>query len=274
MLKIKKTRPKKRGPLPFRYVFLLSFIIFTLLTVQGLWLVEKGIRPTLMYIAVTETQTLATAAINDAINKKIVEEIDVEELMIIDRDESGRISSMRINTQLSTRIMAEATMRAQNYLRLMEQGRMHELAIPDGVDVEWNNGNQSFSDEGIIHNIPLGQATDNALLAHLGPSVPVKFSAIGNVITDMRTETEYVGINNTAVTLYLDIEVDVRVIIPFATEKQVVPTSIPIGYIFISGDVPEFYNVGGEGPSPAFFPSSQNPNQNTNDRDEIDVIDD
>ncbi|MCD8502072.1 MAG: hypothetical protein LRY71_10840 [Bacillaceae bacterium] len=69
MYKRRRFLPRK-GPLPFRYVFLISFIIFCVMTVQGLYLVERGIRPTLLDIAQTETQRIATLAINDAVSKK------------------------------------------------------------------------------------------------------------------------------------------------------------------------------------------------------------
>lgn len=246
---------RKKGPLPFRYVLLLSFVIFILFTAQGIWLVEKGIRPTLINIARTETQKLGTEAINDAISKKIVEEIDMEELILIDKDENGDISSVTFNTQITSRVISQATNRVQKYLKYMEEGRTRELAVPEGVDIEWNE--ELYSHDGIIHNIPLGQASNNALLAHLGPQVPVSFTAIGDVKANIRDKVETTGINNTLITLYLDLEVDVRVIIPFATDKAVVQSSIPIGVLFVSGRVPEFYNIGGQGAAPSFMRESE-----------------
>ncbi len=248
---LKQNKGKRKGPLPFRYVLLISFVIFIVLTVQGLWLVEKGIRPTLIHIAKTETQVLGTEAINDAISKKIVEQLDMEELILIDKDQNGDISSITFNTSISNRVLSEATLRVQKYLRLMEQGRVHELGLPDGVEVDYNE--EVFSQDGIIYTIPLGQATNNALLAHLGPKIPVRFTAIGDIKASMRQEAESTGINNTLISLYIDLQVDVKVVIPFATDMEVVKTSIPIGIMFVPGKVPDYYNVGGTGPAPTFI---------------------
>ncbi|WP_096202528.1 sporulation protein YunB [Bacillus sp. FJAT-45350] len=249
-----RPRPRK-GPLPFRYVLLLSFVIFIVLTVQGFWLVEKGIRPTLIHIAKTETQKIGTQAINDAISKKIVEQIDMEELIIVDKDNNGDITSVSFNTQIYNRVTSEATLRVQKYLKMVEQGQIEDLGVPDGVEVEWNE--QSFSQNGIIHTIPLGQATNNALLAHLGPQVPVRFTAIGDVKAQMSERIESTGINNTYIRVSVDIQVDVKVVIPFATDTEVVATSIPVGIMFVQGKVPEFYNSGGgEMPAPAIIRES------------------
>ncbi|KMJ55172.1 sporulation protein YunB [Alkalihalophilus sp. As8PL] len=227
----KPSRPRK-GPLPFRYVLLLSFLIFVILTVQGLWIIEKGIRPTLVHIATTETRVIATRAINDAVSKKIASDLDQGELFIRDAD-----NTLQFNTQMYNRILSEATNRVQRHLKAIEQG--------ETFDVSFENEEAFTSDGGIIYTIPLGQATNNALLAHLGPQVPVRFSAIGDVKTDLNMKTFNTGINNTTMSVNFDVVVDVKIVIPFATNTEAIKTTIPVGLINIQGDVPEYYSEGG-----------------------------
>ncbi|RSL30347.1 sporulation protein YunB [Salibacterium salarium] len=248
--KLFKTPRRAKGPLPFRYVFLISFVLFALITVQGLVLVEKGIRPTLMAIAHTETQKIATQAINDAVSNKIVEYIDIEDMIDMETDSEGNVTSVNFNSEMYNLVQSEAVLRVQRYLHMVEQGNIEELGMPEEIEQELETEN--FTEEGIIHVIPLGQATKNALLAQLGPRVPVRFTAIGDVKANLSESIFESGINNTYMRVSVDIEVDVRVVIPFATETQVVSTSIPVGMVFISGEVPEFYNSGdGDMPSPA-----------------------
>ncbi|WP_416147100.1 sporulation protein YunB [Salipaludibacillus sp. HK11] len=242
------TRPsrKKKGPLPFRYVLMISFIIFIILTVQGLIIVEKGIRPTLMAIATTETQRIGTLAINDAISRHILEDTELENLVEFDRDEDGKVMSVQYNQVIYNRVLQETTKRVQNYLNDIEHGRVKDLRIPNEVDV--HSEGATFSEDGIIHMIPLGQATNNALLAHLGPRVPVRLSAIGDVQPQLKENIVSVGINNTYMSISIEIEVDVKVVIPFATNTEVVKTSIPVAMVWIPGEVPDFYSgPGGEG---------------------------
>lgn len=245
MFKRRRYRPKK-GPLPFRYVVLISFLIFCILTVQGLWVVEKGIRPTLIEIAKTETQRIATTAINEAVRKKTLENTDLDKLIEYQLDNNGRIISAHFNSVIVSRVLQETTLNVQRYLNDVARGNVKDLAIPEGIEVEQDG----FKQQGIIHMIPLGQATNNALLAHLGPKVPVRLTAIGDVKSQIHREVVSVGINNAWISLSIEITVDVRVVIPFATETEVVQTLIPVGYMYIQGDVPQFFHAGGDGSMP------------------------
>lgn len=236
----RKYRPKK-GPLPFRYVLLISFIIFIIMTAQGLFVVERGIRPTLIEIAKTETQRIATTAINEAVRKKTLENTDMENVIDIKQDNEGRIISANVNSIVVSRVLQETTLNVQRYLNDVAKGQIRDLAIPGGIEVE----QESFQQQGIIHMIPLGQATNNALLAHLGPKVPVRLTAIGDVKSQIHEEILSIGINNAWISLSIEITVDVRVVIPFATDTEVVTTLIPVGMIYIQGDVPQFFHAGG-----------------------------
>lgn len=247
----RRYRPRK-GPLPFRYVLLISFVIFVILTVQGLNLVEKGIRPTLLSIAQTETQRIGTLAINQAVYKKTLENTNMENLIEKHEDNNGNLTSVNFNPVIANRVLHETTHNVQKYLNDIALGRVKDLSIPESIDVE-QNGDQYFQD-GIIHWIPLGQATQNALLAHLGPKVPVRLTAIGDVKSQLSRNIEATGINNTTIEYMIDISVDVKIVIPFATSTEVVETSILVGSIFIPGVVPEFFSSGDGGlPMPAII---------------------
>ncbi|QOY38015.1 sporulation protein YunB [Anaerobacillus isosaccharinicus] len=240
MFKRRRYRPK-RGPLPFRYVFLISFLIFIVLTAQGLVLVEAGIRPTLIEIAKTETQRIATIAINEAVRKKTLENNDMDKLIDIKQDNNGRIISAHFNSIIVSRVLQETTLNVQRFLNDVSKGNIKDLAIPDGIEVDQD----TYQQHGIIHMIPLGQATNNALLGHLGPKVPVRLTAIGDVKSQIHEEILSIGINNAWISLSIEITVDVRVVIPFATDTKEVTTLIPVGMIYIQGDVPQFFHAGG-----------------------------
>ena len=242
-----RRRTRRRPPLPFRYVFMISVIIFSLLTVQGLWFVDSGIKPTLMEIAKAETQRIAQQAINEAVTKKMVSDFeDLEEtnsLVVTEKDENGNIVSARISTNMFNLILSEATMEAQDYLNQIERGEIDQYsAIPEDINLEYDESS------GIIHYIPLGQATRNALLANLGPKIPVRFRTIGEVQSKPDSNVKVVGINNVWVEVNIRLEVDVDVVIPFGVDTTKVTTNVPIVYTLINGEVPQFYAPGGNIP--------------------------
>ncbi|MYL61737.1 sporulation protein YunB [Bacillus hwajinpoensis] len=247
-----RTRRKffRKGPLPFRYVFVISFLLFIFMTVQGLWIVEKGIKPTLIEIARTETNRIATIAINEAINQKMAEEVDNYQDSLIKEvtDNEGKLVRVQINQRAVTQVLAQSTEKVQRFLKSVEDGTLDYWAEQNGVELEVDD--QTSLDNGIIHYIPIGQAFDNTLLANMGPKVPVRFTAIGEVKSDYKSTIEPVGINNISVDIRVHIEVKVKIVIPFATDSDVVTTDIPVLLTIIPGEVPNFYNNGSEGGLP------------------------
>jgi sporulation protein YunB len=234
-------RLPRGGPLPFRYVFLLTFVFFILSTTVSIWIINKGIEPTLMDIAEKETKRIANLVINNAINQQITEDdIDVKDLITVQQDEYGKISSIDFNAAVVQRVLAKTQNRVLKNLKAATQGNLKELEYPD-VEIEIDGPEE----QGIIYYIPLGQAANNTLLGNLGPKIPVRFYVIGDVGADMKDEIEQFGINNAFIKILVHIEVNVQIVIPFATKTTTVSTDIPVAMRIIQGEVPNFYNNGG-----------------------------
>ncbi len=250
-----KRKRLRRAPLPFRTVFAISTVIFIIFTLQGLWLVERGIKPVLIEIAKAETQRIAQQAINDAVSKKMVGDVEElgeqQELVITEKDESGKITSARINSQGFNRILSEATVTAQDYLNMIERGEINQWSehLKDS-EIEPVKG----KDQGVVHYIALGKATQNSLLANLGPRVPIRFVIIGEVQSKPISNVKLVGINNIWIEINIRFEVDVNVVVPFATETEKVTANVPLVFTLINGEVPQFYNRSNEGIPPAIVP--------------------
>lgn len=240
---------KGKGPLPFRYVFLLTFVMFMFSTAFGLYIVNRGIEPALREYARVETEEIATLAINKAVNQKVVEGIDVEKLWITKENSAGDITLVSLNTSMVNRITSETTSLVQQNLELAEQGKLKELGILSDIEIQEN---EEALANGIIREIPVGLATDIAILGNLGPRIPVKFTTVGSTSTNIVQEEKEVGINNVQIEVALEIIVNVQVIVPFATEVYKLTNVIPIGRVMLPGDVPDFFNgSGGEGVSPS-----------------------
>ncbi|MED4905273.1 sporulation protein YunB [Parageobacillus thermoglucosidasius] len=240
----------RKGPLPLRYVFLLTFVFFMFATAVSLWIVNKAIEPVLMEIAEKETKRIANLVINNAIEQQFLKEnTEMSDLITVQKDESGKIASVDFNTAVVNRILAKTDDYVMQSLKAATEGKIAELEFPDDKsEKEKNNG--------IIYYIPIGQVTDNALLGNLGPRVPVQFQLIGNVTSDVTKEIKPFGINNALIEVDIHVSVDIQVVIPFATKAATVSTDIPIAMQVIQGEVPEFYNDGGN-VNPSFKVPSQ-----------------
>jgi sporulation protein YunB len=245
-----RTRRVRRGPRPFRHVVLLSLFIFLLMTIQGLWLVNRSIEPTLMTYAETQTKRLATVIITKAVNDKIAEGFNTDKLITVKTDSQGKVSTIDFNAEVVNAISTSTTSHVETYLHMAEKGKAKELGVYGDPKL---NLAKNIDTEGILFAVPLGQVTKNALLGNLGPKIPVTFTTIGDVKTNVKHKVEQYGINNALVGIYVEVEVTLQVIIPFETEETTVKANIPIATTLVQGEVPSYYNGSGNGASPALL---------------------
>jgi sporulation protein YunB len=230
---------------------LLSFIFFLFSTATGLWLVNKGIEPTLMRYAESETRNIASLVINRAITKRTTNVGENNNVIEIIPGSNGTGQNAQLNTDLINRVLAETTAQIQKNLKTAKRGEIALLETDVEVETE-----DTGKEDGIVWYVPLGQATNITLLGNIGPKIPVKFHAIGEVEPDVHIDTKEMGINNTWVEVSVEIEVSVQIITPFATKITKLKQSIPVGGSLVEGEVPQFYNGSGGG---SITPSIQVP---------------
>ncbi|MGC5328574.1 sporulation protein YunB [Brevibacillus sp. SYSU BS000544] len=214
-----RTRRRMRVPMRRGKATFIAFIIFLGLSIQSLVWIEQRLEPTLLILASQKAEQLAKTAISDAVTKRIAQQgVDFNEIVKMEKDKDGKIQAVDFNFKEYSRIVGESTTRIQNRLK-------------------------EFEEEKVERTIPLGLATGNSFLAQMGPDLPVTFVPIGSVKTRLETELKEAGINMVLATVYIWVEVDLRIVIPFATEQKTVITQIPITHSLIIGEVPQYlYN--------------------------------
>lgn len=245
MAKFRRRRLLKKGPLPLRYVFLLTFVFFIFSTAVGLWMINKGLKPTLMSYAESETRKIATLVISKAVNNKIANGEDTEIFKTIPNTEGS--GNIQLDTEKISRLQSEIENLVQKNITEAERGNLEILESLDEIEVDFEESNAA---DGIVFYVPLGQATNNVILGSLGPKIPIRFSAIGDVQSNVKTKVTEYGINNAHIEVYIALQVNIEIIIPFATNETTVKRNIPIGMGIFPGNVPQFYNNGGGGSLP------------------------
>ncbi|MBM7646096.1 sporulation protein YunB [Scopulibacillus daqui] len=238
---------RRRRTIALRHAFVLTMVMFIIFTMGGFWFINRQVTPTLIEIAKNEANQIETYAINYGVgnpsnnlegNDQIKSIIDPKKLFIIQYDDKHEVTNVSYNTAEINRLKAEVTDRVQTFLRMAEDGK---VSIQNGKLIH------KKTKQGIVAEIPLGQASENALLTNLSPRIPVRLDVLGNVNVDAKSKAIVTGINNTYIRIYLTIKVNVNVILPFAASNQPVEQTIPIAEQFIPGQVPYYYNRGGNG---------------------------
>lgn len=207
----KSRRPKKRKR---KRIIWLLLIVFLASFVQSFIFVEKNLRPPLMNLAKIRIKQMATQSINAAITDHISQEANFEKLIEWKTDVNDKVTGFMLNYNEHMRITANTINRVQSLLTDMTTMREH---------------------------IPLGMALNSAIFASFGPDIPIRMEPAGAVKVDLSTRYQDAGINMILVEVYIRIQAELTIIIPFDTEPEIVETELPISYLLVVGDTPMYY---------------------------------
>lgn len=238
----KKYKPRREGkPLPFQYVLLLSFVFFLITTSVGLWIVNKGIRPTLEVYAKSYSINLATSLMERAVNEELGAGLSLDEIITVVPTGVGNGTLTAFDTQKILEVSNSITRTILNNINQIEDGYTSTRIVTESGEVVEV---KPASDKGIHFRVPFGRITDNVLLANLGPDIAIEFQAIGDVKTDYEAVVKNNSINSSWYEIWLHIEVGVQMLVPFNSEVQYIPKSILLASGEVKGEVPQFYSNG------------------------------
>lgn len=231
----RKSRKKKRKLLPFLIpTFLIAVFLF-------FYVVNMRLTPIYVQYAEVQTKKIAAHVISKAINSRIVNVLDVNEIIVDIPNEATGVVTWKFNTEIISRVMAETQELVQSHLQQAEAGDLDMLPSQNGIEFD---PQAMESQGGVVFFVPIGQATNIPLLGNLGPKIPIRFHVIGDVSATIDTEIRPFGINSAYVEVNIILTVNVQIIVPLATERTVIKQKIPVAIGLIQGKVPQIYNNG------------------------------
>ena len=141
------------------------------------------------------------------------------DLIILDRDNTGKILALRANVIEMNRIASDISIQIQEMNNELEESYIQ---------------------------IPIGNFTGNSLLAGRGPRIKVKIIPRGTVGIEFKTEFISTGINQTRHRVYLEVKLNMWIVAPFTSEKVQVVNHVNVAETVLIGEVPDtFYNLEG-----------------------------
>ena len=181
----------------------------------------KAITPIIERQCRVVAQSTATRFANEACNSAM-QNIRYEDLCTIEKDEEGKIRLIEMNSININKLNSQIALDIQNKLN--------------------NNESSKFY-------IRLGSFTGSKILSGRGPNVEIRMSTIGAVKTNIKSEFEETGINQTLHKIYIDIECNVSLLSPFKDLDESVNVQVLLSETIISGDIPEsYYDLEGMSP--------------------------
>lgn len=167
--------------------------------------------------------SMATARVSNTVNRIVmaaVDEavasgrIDYSRFVTFEKDDAGHITALRSNVAEVNRMQSQI---ADEILERLSEISTSELRIP------------------------LGTLTGSALLAGRGPRLTVRMQAVGSAVAAFRNQFTAAGINQTRHQIFLDVDVNMSILLPGLTTSTKVSNEIAVAETVIVGTVPENY---------------------------------
>lgn len=179
-----------------------------------LWF-DRQFRPVLEALAESEARDAVTEAVNDAICAELAANtVMYDELVTMETDGNGQITALRSN------------MAGMNLLR----AKLLKAALEEVAGLR----SRDFS-------IPLGSLLEMDVLSGRGPGVRVAVLSTGTASAKFENAFTAAGVNQTLHRVYLEISVDIRILLPGRNLETSVSTPVCVAETVIVGQVPGTY---------------------------------
>ena len=197
----------------FRRFKILVLIIY-LIIMGVIFYFQRNVTRVLISISEATIRSITTVAVNDAIYYTLNDVMRYEDLITIERDAEGNVTSITTDSLKINRIARDTAYLSQENLTKM-------------------------SAEGIM--VPIGALTGIEALAGFGNKINIKIIPISNVECRFVSKFESAGINQTKHSIYLEIVSDISIILPSKSTNLASTIEVLVCESVITGKIPDTY---------------------------------
>lgn len=198
---------KKKLKIWILIIFTFILIIFNIF----LYTLDKVVTPTVLAAGDIEIREKVISIVNEVLSSNYSNNLNYDDIIKIEKDDSGNISLIRANTLKMNKLACDVSLDVQDNIK-----KMGELGV----------------------KLPVGYIFKNNLLSYFGPKVTIKMEPIGNIETKYKSVFQSAGINQTKLSIYVNVKTKVRIIIPTDYNDIEIKNEIPISETVIVGKVP------------------------------------
>lgn len=175
---------------------------------------QTNVTSVLISVSESSMRAQAVEAINDAVYQTLGDAPSYDDLIKIERNNSGDIVAVSANSLKLNKIARDTASLSQETLQ--------------------KSGAK-------IVQIPLGAFTGVEAFAGMGKRVEIKILPVCSVICGFSSSFESVGINQTRHSVYINVIADISIVMASRTDKFAVQTDVLAAESVIVGRIPETY---------------------------------
>ena len=217
-------------------VLLIILIISFITSIIMILFAGKRLEKIIISYSTKEVERIANVVLNDVVS--LDDDIFDKEFYNIIKDNEGNISLIDFDSKITNNILKEINDKALERLTELEKGNSTYLELSDSL----KGTRLTYLDNGIVCDIPLGVLLNNSLLVNFTTSIPIKFSFIGTVTSNMFTNVKEYGFNNALIEIGIEVTIKEQITMPHSTKNIPVTTRINLATQVVQGQVPLYYN--------------------------------
>ena len=212
----------------FLIIVLLIIIVLSIALVQ---FINIRITPTIMDYSKSEMKRLASIILNKSASDNVLDDFDMDKLFVITKNKNEEVISITLDSGMVNRITNRISDVCEANIRKIEDGNFSV------IQKDFNISKDYFY-------VPIGIIFHNTMLQGIGPKIPISIKMLGNVTSGIVSDVKEYGINNSLITISVEIRVELLVLLPFSSDYVTINNVIPIAIKLVQGKVPQFDGSG------------------------------
>ncbi len=205
------------------FITLIFIFIFSIIV---LCIISYKVMPIYMNYAGSELKRLATTVINKSITDDLITN-NLDNLFIIKNDNNTNMTMVDFDPVILNRVLSSISLTIYDNIKLVSEQDLETL--------------KKFNIPNNIFYIPSGVIFNSTFLNNLGPKIPIKMELISSVNPNIETKVSEYGINNSLIEIFINVNVNIKMILPLAASDMEVVVKTPLSMKIIQGVVPDYY---------------------------------
>lgn len=212
---------------------MLGVIVTSFLIVQR---IGKKIGPSISKYSEIEAKRFSSFVVNKALNKNFINQLD-DDIFDTKKNSKEEIEMIDFKSKKANELLESVTKELQETLIHLENGDIEDFNLSN----TFYGPRFSKRKKGVVCEIPSGVIYHNLFLSNLGPVIPVRFTFIGEVVSNLKTKVRTYGINSVYIEVSIHVEVSQRITMPLRTKEVKSSLDIPLTIKVIQGTIPNYY---------------------------------
>lgn len=208
---------------------LITFILLIIFTFIILVFLSNKVMPFYMNYSEAEMKRVVTTVINKSVTEEVTNQLEVDSFFVLKKENDNTII-VDFDPVIVNRVMSKISDVVYNNLKLISK--------KDKLTLEKYNLDESY------FYIPSGIIFNTTMLNNIGPRIPINLEIISSVNPNLKTEVTEYGINNSLIEVYINVIVDVKMILPMYSNTMQIVVVVPLAVKLIQGEVPKYYQRG------------------------------